>query len=94
MMKKDYAYAASYEDFVSLIEDCDDLEELRQIRQLISYKYKYLSTIHSFRLCRYNIATEVAQATAIGSMRRSKGSDPEQEFLLLGSNKIDLLQVI
>jgi hypothetical protein len=32
MMKKDYAYAASYEDFVSLIEDCDDLEELRQIR--------------------------------------------------------------
>lgn len=32
MMKKDYAYAASYEDFVSLIEDCDDLNELRQIR--------------------------------------------------------------
>uniref|UniRef100_A0A0P4YXH5 Sorting nexin-25 n=1 Tax=Daphnia magna TaxID=35525 RepID=A0A0P4YXH5_9CRUS len=72
MMKKDYAYAASYEDFVSLIEDCDDLEELRQIR--------------------YNIATEIAQATTIGSMRRAKGTESDQESLLLGSSKLDLLQ--
>ena len=36
MMKKNYAYAASYEDFVSLIEDCDDLNELQQIRYLHS----------------------------------------------------------
>ena len=32
MIKKNYAYAASYEEFVSLIEDCEDLNELHQIR--------------------------------------------------------------
>lgn len=39
MMKKDYAYAASYDDFVSLIEDCDDLKELDQIRLTILFIY-------------------------------------------------------
>ena len=34
MMKKNYAYAASYDDFVSLIEDCIDLNELQQIRSV------------------------------------------------------------
>jgi len=37
MMKKNYAYAASYDDFVSLIEDCDDLNELQQIRQAFPF---------------------------------------------------------
>lgn len=43
---------------------------------------------------RYNIATEIAQATTIGSMRRAKGTESDQESLLLGSSKLDLLQVI
>lgn len=73
MMKKNYAYAASYEDFVSLIEDCDDLTELQQIR--------------------YNVTTEIAQATAISTVKRTKGIELEQDFISLGPTKVDLLQV-
>ena len=73
MMKKNYAYAASYDDFVSLIEDCDDLTELQQIR--------------------YNVMTEITQATAISAVKRTKGIDIEQEFISLGPSKVDLLQV-
>lgn len=32
LMKKNYAYAASYEDLVSLIETCEDQHELSQLR--------------------------------------------------------------
>lgn len=73
LMKKNYTYAASYEDFVSLIEDCDNLTELQQIK--------------------YNIVTEIAQATAISTVKRAKGIELEQEFTPLGPSKVDLLQV-
>ena len=92
MMKRNYAYAASYEDFVSLIEDCDDLNELQQIRCLqilICIPQKNLILV----FFRYNIATEIAQATALSSVKRTKGIELEQEPTSLGPNKMDLLQV-
>jgi len=72
MMKKNYAYAASYDDFVSLIEDCADLNELQQIR--------------------YNIVSEIAQATAVSTVKRTKALDLELDSSLLDPNKVDLLQ--
>ena len=74
MMKKNYAYAASYDDFVSLIEDCADLNELQQIR--------------------YNIVSEIAQATAVSTVKRTKALDLELDSSLLDPNKVDLLQVV
>lgn len=43
---------------------------------------------------RYNIVTEIAQATAISTVKRTKGIELEQEFTPLGANKADLLQVL
>ena len=47
----------------------------------------------SFYIGRCNIVTEIAQATAISTVKRSKGMDLEQEFTPLGPTKVDLLQV-
>ena len=51
-------------------------------------------TLTNYLVYRYNIATEIAQATAINTMRRAKGVEPDPEFSPLGTNKMDLLQVV
>lgn len=53
--KRTYTYAATYESFMEMIEKCEDLEHLKQMR--------------------YNIISEIMQATAIQHLKRLKGED-------------------
>ena len=34
--KRTYTYAATYEDFIKLIDKCNDIEHLKQIRYMIN----------------------------------------------------------
>ncbi|KAJ4442220.1 hypothetical protein ANN_12086 [Periplaneta americana] len=72
LRKKTYAYAASFEDFVSMIKDCTDTEVLKHIR--------------------YDIMTEIMQATTIHNLKKSKGLDPDKEVFSFGTGKGDMLQ--
>ncbi|PSN49063.1 Sorting nexin-25 [Blattella germanica] len=72
LRKKTYAYAASFEDFVQMIKDCNDTEVLKHIR--------------------YNIVTEIMQATTIHNFKKSKGLDPDKEVPSFNTGKGDLLQ--
>ncbi|XP_052278175.1 sorting nexin-25-like isoform X2 [Dreissena polymorpha] len=49
-----YTYAATYEDFVKMIEKCQDIEHLKQLR--------------------FNIMTEIMQATTIDKLKRSQSA--------------------
>nr|XP_006816541.1 PREDICTED: sorting nexin-25-like [Saccoglossus kowalevskii] len=68
--KRTYAYAASYEDFIKLINACHDIEELKQIR--------------------YQIMTEIMQATTIQNLKKERGI--ETEASPKGQRKGDLLK--
>ena len=52
--RKTFVYADSFEEFVALISDTSDVNEVRQMR--------------------YNILTEIMQATTVDNLRRAKGA--------------------
>ncbi|XP_070553857.1 sorting nexin-25-like [Ptychodera flava] len=47
--KRTYAYAASYEDFIRLINDCHDIEVLKQIRYSIMTEIMQATTIQNLK---------------------------------------------
>ncbi|XP_053400334.1 sorting nexin-25-like isoform X2 [Mercenaria mercenaria] len=53
--RRTYTYAATYEDFVKMIEQYDDIEHLKQLR--------------------FNIMTEIMQATTINNLKKSNFTD-------------------
>ncbi|XP_076352448.1 sorting nexin snazarus isoform X1 [Tachypleus tridentatus] len=69
---KTYTYAKTFEDFVSMINQCIHIEDLKIIR--------------------YNIMTEILQATTINNLKRSRGIDQDKESVPQTTSKGDLLQ--
>ncbi|XP_022257280.1 sorting nexin-25-like [Limulus polyphemus] len=69
---KTYTYAKTFEDFVSMINQCGQIEDLKIIR--------------------YNIMTEILQATTINNLKRSRGIDQDKESVPQTTSKGDLLQ--
>ncbi|ELU04949.1 hypothetical protein CAPTEDRAFT_89225 [Capitella teleta] len=69
---KTFTYAASYEEFMKMIELCQDVEYLKQLR--------------------YNIISEIMQATTIQNLKRAKGMDTDKETAPKGTMKGDLLK--
>ncbi|KAJ8298069.1 hypothetical protein KUTeg_024600 [Tegillarca granosa] len=70
--RRTYTYAATYEDFIKMIDKCDDIEHLKQIR--------------------YNIMTEIIQATTIDNIKKEQGTDSVKEGSPKGKAKGDLLK--
>lgn len=70
--RRTYTYAATYEDFIKMIDKCDDIEHLKQIR--------------------YNIMTEIIQATTIDNIKKEQGTDSAKEGSPKGKAKGDLLK--
>nr|CAD7400429.1 unnamed protein product [Timema cristinae] len=69
--KKPSAYASTFDDFMQMIKNSNDAEDLKRIR--------------------YNIVTEIMQATTIHNMKRSKGLD--LDILSPVTGKKDIMQV-
>nr|CAD7459223.1 unnamed protein product [Timema tahoe] len=72
--KKPFAYASTFDDFMQMIKNSSDVEDLKRI-----------SFAH-----RYNIVTEIMQATTLHNMKRSKGLD--LDILSPVTGKKDLMQ--
>lgn len=70
--RKSYTYAATYEDFVKMIQTCDDTEYLKHIR--------------------YNIITEIMQATTINNWKKSQGISTDKASAPKSMSKGDLLK--
>lgn len=73
MHKRTFEYANSYEEFLKLIQESEDIEMLKNIR--------------------YNIVTEMMQATTIQNLKRARGIDPdiEKNTVSSGVGKTELL---
>jgi sorting nexin-25 len=51
--KRTYTYAATYEDFIKLIDRCNDIEHLKQIR----YMLKMADLKYSYKFCKVCISS-------------------------------------
>ncbi|XP_014774153.1 sorting nexin-25 [Octopus bimaculoides] len=70
--RKTYSYAATYEDFVKMIQNCEDIECLKQLR--------------------YNIISEILQATTINNWKKSQGISTAKAHVPKSMAKGDLLK--
>jgi sorting nexin-25 len=53
--------------------------------------YRFLYLVFHYR---YNIVTEIMQATTVHNLKKSVGLDPDTEVFTFGTGKEDMLQVI
>ncbi|XP_037094661.1 sorting nexin-25-like isoform X2 [Pollicipes pollicipes] len=70
--QRTYTYAASYEDFIRIIQESNDVDELKHIR--------------------FNIVTEIMQATTINNLKRARGMKLTRDLRPQSASKGDLLQ--
>ncbi|KAL3879426.1 hypothetical protein ACJMK2_031724 [Sinanodonta woodiana] len=70
--RRTYTYAATYEEFVKMIEKCDDIEHLKQLR--------------------FNIITEIMQATTINNLKKAQGSSSDKQGSPKSLSKGELLK--
>lgn len=70
--RRSYTYAATYEDFVKMIQSCDDIEYLKHIK--------------------YNIITQIMQATTINNWKKSQGISTDKASAPKSMSKGDLLK--
>nr|CAD7404520.1 unnamed protein product [Timema poppensis] len=83
--KKPSAYASTFDDFMQMIKNSNDAEDLKRIRSFGPPSSIQFSFAH-----RYNIVTEIMQATTIHNMKRSKGLD--LDILSPVTGKKDIMQ--
>jgi sorting nexin-25 len=69
---KTFTYAASYEEFMKMIEVSQDVEYLKLLRLAIPFLLNFLQTTF---VPSYNIISEIMQATTIQNLKRAKGMD-------------------
>ena len=74
MMNRDKAFAASYEDFVSLIEDCDDLIELQQIRCKILAEVEQATAASAVKRCKggAEVAEQVPEFSPLNTPNKTE----------------------
>ncbi|XP_045616157.1 sorting nexin-25 isoform X1 [Procambarus clarkii] len=91
--RRTYMYAASYEDFITLIHDSTDIHDLEHLGfdNFLELVLASESTDEMLRI-RRNIINEIMQATAINNLKKAKGVDLSRESTPQGSGKGDLLQ--
>ncbi|KAK3599208.1 hypothetical protein CHS0354_012814 [Potamilus streckersoni] len=70
--RRTYTYAATYEEFVKMIEKCDDIEHLKQLR--------------------FNIITEIMQATTINNLKKAQGTNSDKQGSPKSLSKGELLK--
>ena len=90
---KTFTYAASYEEFMKMIELCQDVEYLKLLRSVVPFK-NTLSEVRNtlYNSNRYNIISEIMQATTIQNLKRAKGMDTDKDTSPKGTTKGDLLK--
>ncbi|XP_076054361.1 sorting nexin-25-like isoform X3 [Oratosquilla oratoria] len=90
--RRTYMYAASYEDFITLIHDSTDVHDLKHLSYEDLLNFVVNANDESIRHIRRNIINEIMQATAINNLKKAKGVDPSRESTPQGTGKGDLLQ--
>ncbi|XP_066961778.1 sorting nexin-25-like isoform X2 [Macrobrachium rosenbergii] len=91
--RRTYMYAASYEDFITLIHESTEIHDLEHLS--FENFLELVLTTESTEDCeriRRNIINEIMQATAINNLKKAKGVDQSRESTPQGSGKGDLLQ--
>ncbi|XP_063882001.1 sorting nexin-25-like isoform X2 [Scylla paramamosain] len=91
--RRTYMYAASYEDFITLIHDSTDVHDLEHLSfdNFLELVLASESTEDLLRI-RRNIINEIMQATAINNLKKAKGLDVSKDSTPQGPGKGDLLQ--